>query len=324
MPKGQASKAERRAARKLLGPLRSRKVSAAVKKRYHEAVALFLAWLQSEGKKLPQHEEDLDEEVQDYAETLWEEGEPKKLLADLLSGLKNVHDRLSAYLQGSWRLYTIWSKNEIVAKATPMSRRVLKALAGRALRKNWAEMAFQLLVGFECLLRTAEVCSLTPAAFELSKDGTRGVLLLGETKGQARSGVKETVPLADSMLCCWAQALKDTEEAGHLIGEGGGPGFRKRLKQLLQELGLAGLGYQGYSLRRGGATALFSCTGKYDVCCEVGRWKSVRTARGYIDASLRDIAEMSQPHNSKLDEAEEFLASFLAGPAKSKPKKRRK
>ena len=311
MGRGKVSKAERRTARKLLGPLKSRTLAEKTRKKYFEAIALFLAWLEVERRELPGQEEDLDEEIQSYAEVLWEEGEPKALLADLLSGLKNIHERLSGFLKGSWRLYTVWCRSEVGAKATPMTRRIARAMAGKALQKRWFHTALQILVGFECLLRTAELCSLTPGAFEVADDCSHAVLFLEKTKGQARTGVKETVPIVDQVLCSWLQAVKQVETPGTVLGEGGSPGFRKQFAALLKELDLQNLGYQPYSLRRGGATALFSSSGKYDVCCELGRWRNVRTARGYIDQAMRDMAGMKQSQTRKLDKAEAVLRRFL-------------
>ncbi len=71
--------------------------------------------------------------------------------------------------------------------------------------------------------------------------------------------------------------------------------FRKIWAKARKAVGLPGT-YTSYSLRRGGATALFQHTGSFAKVAERGRWATERATRVYINQALADIAGDSDFH----------------------------
>ena len=79
-----------------------------------------------------------------------------------------------------------------------------------------------------------------------------------------------------------------------------GAAFRAAFKPYMLVLGLHDTFHlRPYSIRRGGASLLFVKTSSYDVCCEVGRWSNVRTAKVYIDECNLDLARVHRTRTMK-------------------------
>ena len=99
MVRKRASRQTRRELRAKLGPLKKRLVAPQTKVLYDGALWVFQAWLQAEMRRLPHQEEDLPPLLEEYAETLWQEGESKAELANLLSAME-LQRRASNRSQG--------------------------------------------------------------------------------------------------------------------------------------------------------------------------------------------------------------------------------
>ena len=107
------SRAAKAKARKRLGSLKEQRVHERTAKIDANALAIFTAWLQAERITLPRHESDLDPVLCSYAEDLWQEGESKQDLANLLSALEFEEGSLRYHFRSSWRLYGAWKKAEL-------------------------------------------------------------------------------------------------------------------------------------------------------------------------------------------------------------------
>ena len=312
MPRKRIPKAVKAAARKLLGSLKSRLVSASTKKLYSAALELFMAWLKGEKLRLPRDESDLPPILEKYAEALWQEGESKADLANLLAALELEEGQLKAITRSAWRLYGTWKRNEMQPRCTPITRKWLRALAGCAVKRQWHAVAFVLLVAFDCLLRTSEAATLCMANFEFDRSFLNCLLILSTSKGQTRTGVKESLSVLDPELVCWAAALKQILPAGEPLLPGGSRVLRKKFRVLVADAGLDKLDLQVYSLRRGSATELFRSCGSFDTVSDRGRWKQVRTCRIYVDAALQDAAALEDIDNKHLRQCEGHLKHFLS------------
>ena len=94
MTRKRIPKAEKARKRKLLGSLKDRLVSATTKRLYDAALDLFMAWLKAEDTQLPNDESELPPLLEKFAETLWQEGESKADLANLLAALELTEGQL--------------------------------------------------------------------------------------------------------------------------------------------------------------------------------------------------------------------------------------
>lgn len=73
--------------------------------------------------------------------------------------------------------------------------------------------------------------------------------------------------------------------------------FRAWFASGLSATGLVGLDFKPYSLRRGGATQLFSDTQSYSTVTQRGRWASTKTVRAYVADSLALLQERTYIKN---------------------------
>jgi hypothetical protein len=81
------------------------------------------------------------------------------------------------------------------------------------------------------------------------------------------------------------------------------PSFRKALHKLCSSLEIGRrLKYYPYSLRRGGATALWEATRSIDHLMQRGRWSNQRTARQYVEESVMEktLREVSPAEEKNL------------------------
>ena len=105
--------------------------------------------------------------------------------------------------------------------------------------------------------------------------------------------------IQDPMLVTWAAALKDMLDPGEPLIRGGACMLRRRFKTLLQDAGLTNMDLQLYSIRRGAATSMFRECASFDKVADRGRWRNIKTCRGYVDSALQDAASLKEQANSK-------------------------
>ena len=76
------------------------------------------------------------------------------------SSVAHARPMLKPALRPAWRLFAAWARYELPARAPPMPRVVLHALAAQALEEGEVPFATGLLLGFTCLLRPGGVFAL--------------------------------------------------------------------------------------------------------------------------------------------------------------------
>ena len=150
------------------------------------------------------------------------------------------------------------------------------------------------------------------ANFTLNKKKDSCLLILSSSKGQTRTGVQESLMIQDPLLITWAAALKEMEDPGEPLIKGGACMLRRRFQVLLKDAGLQGMDLQLYSIRRGSATAMFRHCASFDAVADRGRWRNIKTCRGYVDQALQDAAsQKEQANNRKLKPGHAVLDALL-------------
>ena len=201
MPRGQvlstASLLERAAVRRAVGKLRTRVIQKATLKRYKQALCwLFLCF--SLGQiAVPKSEWEMDAQVGAFIDMAWQEGEPRNLVGDMLSGLSYFIPPLRGKLGGSWRLYDAWGRSELPARAPPLTPLMATALCGYLLNNSTLGMSVAFAVMFHCYLRTTEMLSIVRKDVSIALDGCSATLVLPSTKSGARNGGMESVVVND-------------------------------------------------------------------------------------------------------------------------------
>jgi len=128
------SKAARKLARRALGPLSSRVVTANTLKRYNVALDWFFFWAEANHRVITPSAFELDGLVAEAIEAGWQEGEGRGLMGDILSALPHFFTGLRGRLPSGWRLWSAWGKlGQAGASAAGMaatSRTALCLLSG--------------------------------------------------------------------------------------------------------------------------------------------------------------------------------------------------
>ncbi|CAJ1457118.1 unnamed protein product [Effrenium voratum] len=273
--------------------------------------------------------QNLDESVATIVEDMWADGASLGQVGDLLSGLSHFAPWCRKRLPQSWRLFSVWKKQEKPKRAPPLLPEMADAMAERALELSKLALAALCLLGFYGLLRTGELLLLR-AQDILAREGEL-VLFLGETKTGQRLHVDETVVVRHPPTVAVCRTLLDIHHArdSHQfpLWQGSAQSFRNEFYSLLHFFQLHHLPYRPYSLRRGGATHEFRQHGLMEKVLIKGRWSSNVSARTYISEGLAAWAHLRIPPSSsnlisryaaKLNNC--FLLSYLASLPKSRPR----
>ena len=291
---GCLSKEERKKVRKNLGSLKQLTVQPKTKERYQEGLNLFFAYLKREGLTLPKMREQMDGLVSDYLEHLWSEGEGRATASNFLAALQDSQPKLKGALPGSWRLMRTWGAHEIPQRAPPLNEAVLIAMVGWGILHEHYSFALSLLVGFHGLLRTGELLGLQAWQIHMTGKSSPAVISLGLTKSGKRQGAAESVTLTEKsvlrILWLWKQSVNP-----HDFLTSKPHAWRSMFSDCLAALKLETWGFRPYSLRRGGATFLFTKCGSLDRVLLAGRWTAIKTAKIYLNSGLAMLADIQIP-----------------------------
>ena len=282
---------QRRQSRSALGSLRDRQVSQATLVRYRRAVAQFFDWLEALSVPIPDTTVGFDSLLASYAESLWQEGEPKALLASTLCGLTLEVRSLHGRLQAAWHMHATWAKLEPGKSAPPLTPRLAQAFAGGFLLRGDLRTACMVMLGFHCLLRNCEFMKLRIMDISIFPGG-QGQLRLLHTKIGQRLGITEQVSVTDPWILEWLPAfLRAFPHTGCCMQLTDGQ-FRRTWSQIRAELGLPGA-YTPYGIRRGGATHYFQKCASFSFASDRGRWSTKRATRIYVTCALQDMAALT-------------------------------
>ena len=297
--------AHRATLRSKLGRLQDNRIAITTTRRYVNAVSSFWFWLSGERRELAISYDDLDRQLVDFLEYLWQEGEPRSTAADCLSGVQHFLLCRRSF-PAAWKILSVWSKLEMPARAPPLPWSVLKALVGYAMSKSNPTLAAAMLLAFHCFLRTGEMLSLLVGHISIGDDN-RGVVVLPWTKMGQRRGAQETVTIECPLVGARVRmALAHRAPLEPLVSLSG-PVFGRFFTQAMADLGLTDWKFRPYSLRRGGATHFYVGSRSLDNTLFRGRWASLAIGRLYITEGYAALGQMAIPAN-----LQKHLDSFAA------------
>ena len=293
-------------------PLAAQAVAPVSRERYRFCVCdLLAAWRRANVD--PREPWEVDEAICTYVENLWSAGLPYWRAACAVAGLPHYIPHLRGSLPGARGLLKVWTKLNPPSRATPFTPLILAGLAWCAYEAGWPDLGALLLVGFEGLLRPGELFSLRRR--DVRFVGGKAVLSLRNTKTGQRHGRMEVVILAHGLAARALYVLCRELPPTALLLQRSPEQARGCLRRLLGALQLGGRGYTCYSLRGGGATALFIQTNSMEATLLAGRWSSTRTARMYIAQTTAETTEHDMPQEAKdlLMWAQDALRGMLRG-----------
>lgn len=288
--------------RQELGALKDLVIKPSTVDRYTKAFKRFVEYLKEQRQTLSSSKEGLDSQIQEYVEWLREEGESISLAADTLSGVQHFQPSMKRHLPSSWRYYHTWTRYEIPSRAPPLTVTMLKILMGH-LHKQSPQVALGLSTAFHGLLRTGELLSLCARDIVIPPRGHSAILYLGETKTGARNPHASTVTLQDPKTGFLLKTWKFSAVPTAPLIPWSPSHFRKSFSDSLHILGLSQFNLKPYSLRRGGATELWTCCRNFSQVAHAGRWAAEKTVKIYIQDSLallNNLTFQPKPHHQAL------------------------
>ena len=278
-------KQERIKRRKGLGKLADLVIQPSTATRYEKALKKFFAFLQQQKQHIGDSHLAVDQQLSNYLEFLWEEGEPLSLAGDTISSVQHHQPSLRKRLSGAWRLYKAWQQRELPARSPPFTTETLQVLLGWLHSKS-PPVALAVFLAFRCLLRTGEMLAVTARDIVIPANSFSGVLYLGDTKTSGRNPNAGMVNLTDPTLVCLLKAWKSTVSPHAALIPWSSTKFRALFEQGLVATNLQQYKFKPYSLRRGGATDQWLLTKNYAQVSHLGRWSSEKTLKIYIQDSV--------------------------------------
>ena len=250
--------------------------------------------------KLIEHatsETHLDDMLSQWIQLRWETGTPLYKISATLCGLHFYLPWTKKRLPQCWKLHSVWRRIEIPARAPPLPEKFLFSIANFAVHRDDYVFAALLVLGFEALLRTGELLQVKPTDLLLSD--TQGLVRLPKTKTSQRKNAVEVVTFSNPWVLCLLQSVVDWKEGQGLraapLWDASPQAFRERFRAYMKYFKLSHCSFRPYSLRRGGATALFLRSGSYDLALEKGRWQSTKVAKVYIQEGLSHLPHLALP-----------------------------
>ena len=285
----QGTRVDRANERASIGRLSVNRVNERTRQRYFLAAERFLAWIRTCGLPSAPSWEELEWQLTEYVEFLWEEGETKGLACDTLSGVSHFL-RTRRRFPGAWQLLTVWSRLGVPNRAPPLSAHMAMALAGWGLQRGRVDFAAAIVAGFHLSLRVAEILSPAQNLITIGSN-YRGGVSLPWTKISQQRGAREAISI-DDPLVGWliTKALKVSPH--NKVLQMSGPAFRIMFNTGVAALGLSNVGYRPYSIRRGGATHDFLAHQDLQRSLLRGRWSQLRTAKIYVTDGAAPIQEL--------------------------------
>ena len=282
-----AVRAKRAEQRQKLGALVTLRIAPTTRNRYALAYERFSTFIAMMGVVL-RSLSDIDMAAAWYIEHLWQEGEPKPWGADTIAALQYYIPHVKRNMVLCWSMLKAWDRLEMPCRALPFTPMMLLAFGGALCRMGYRRLALMAVLTFDVLARTGEMLSLTAGQMHIGTH--QAVIAFTHTKRGQRIGIDESVVVRDATILKVARHLARNRLPGDRVLGMTERELRKIWAAATAILGLQEFACRPYSLRRGGATALFRETGSLHDVAERGRWASLTTTRRYIDDGVAALA----------------------------------
>ncbi|CAE7227476.1 unnamed protein product [Symbiodinium sp. CCMP2592] len=261
-------------------------------------------WNFSDGA-LPRSMADLDDELAEYINHLYQEGDNVTQAGWTVSGLKRFLPRCRPHLQTAQLFLRNWHRVHLPQRTSPLPWLGAKAMAAAAARIGRFDLALLVLIGFSFFLRTMELLSLRSVHIRLfPQDGTVVIAILN---AKTAKGLQQSLSLHEESLVAILQFLMDRARPSDYLYSFSVATFRHEFACLVKAVGLSPESYLPYCLRRGGATAFYQRFGLGRTVVQ-GRWKDATTARIYVDDARATLIQLLLP--APVTALQQHLASF--------------
>ena len=132
-------------------------MTANTRKRYKAAVLRFFIYLVDWGIRTPESVEELDLELAEFVNHLWQDDLPEQHAMDALSGFSRLLPHCRGKLPIARSYFANWRKTLVRVRALPLTKLMVMGLAGLAYAAGRPDLAAVFLIGFKGLLRSNEM-----------------------------------------------------------------------------------------------------------------------------------------------------------------------
>ena len=234
-------------------------ISAKTLKAYKKAVANFILFLRLMIDELPDDFVLIDYWAGEFINACWQEGEPVGYAGHLISGLSRFMPQIRRQLPTARQFYSNWLRIKPVKRVPPLTFLCVQAMCAAAAKVGRWDLAATLMTAFLFFLRTTEFLALSWDCIKFAPDVAQAAIALPSTKTSASKQAMESLRIKDVNLVRLLEKAKACGTGPRLFN-GSGQAFRNEFQAILDALGLSGLGFLPYSLRRGGAAHFFTRT----------------------------------------------------------------
>ena len=148
-----ATREELQVARRAIGRLDDTRILPVTQWRYRWASKCFVCWCQRFGYPSAETFEELDTQLTEYMEWLWDSGFSKNEAGDAICGVQYFL-RVKRKFPSTWAIFKAWTPLEQLVRAPPIPVQVLFVVARAAYKFNLRGEAAVLLIAFACYRRT--------------------------------------------------------------------------------------------------------------------------------------------------------------------------
>ena len=222
------------------------------KDRYQCQLRAFFAHLQAFDIPLPRSLHDLDRELAEFINDMYQNGEPHGYAGDLISALSRAMPRARANIPTARLYFKNWGREVVRSRALPMPVHAVTGLAGLALAFQRVDLAALLPTAFVCMLRTSEIYGLQRKNVIFNPGLSKAIVTLPHTETSGPNMEESVVHDPTIVRALW-EACKRLQpddkiytRPARFLGDD--------LKWLASLVGFNHQRLLPYSLRRGGAT----------------------------------------------------------------------
>ena len=260
---------------------------AASTKRTQERYVEGLRQLKPHLKKI-KSSKDLDEAVSEWIQLSWEKGDSLHIVNDGLCGLQRYYPWVKHKIPLSWRLFSVWRKVEAPNRAPPLTKEIVDSFVMYAIAHRDLSFAAMMVLGFYGLLRTGELMQIRPSDILVGRRAA--VISLKDTKSGLRNAAHETVSITEDLALEVLRAAISESASNNFqkvpLWSKSPQCFRNAFRRHCSMFHLQAHNFRPYSLRRGGATAIFQQSGSMELALLKGRWTSTKVAKIYLADGL--------------------------------------
>ena len=194
-----------------------------------------------------------------------------------------------------------WSRIRPSTSHPPITWELTVLFAVTLAKWRRIDQAVACLLSFHCFLRVGELTRLRyrdiiqPFDSRLGSAHTGMALRLAETKTGKNQGVAIESGDISSIIVCYITRYFGSGEHNPLVFPFSPSSLRLSLRQLCAEFGLASIPFVPHSFRHGGATCAHLLGATIEQIMYRGRWKSMESARRYIQTGRALYADQAVP-----------------------------